>query len=104
MVVYSSQDRRAPKFTLQLFLILTQGILTNPLGEYMVIKKKRMKLKKDKPVSKVRGPQGPVSRGAYDAKSPDNKGMSSYVLGTKTNKNPNIRGLTPKGKGSKKKR
>jgi hypothetical protein len=64
----------------------------------MVVKKKKSKSKPKK------GPQGPVSRGAYDAKSPKNKGSSSFVLGTSTNKSPSIRGLTPKGKGSKKKR
>jgi len=70
----------------------------------MAVKKKRMKLKKDKPVSKVRGPQGPVSKGAYDAKSPKNAGVKSYVQGTSTNKSPAIRSLTPTVKGSKKKR
>ncbi len=69
----------------------------------MVMKKKRMKIKKDKPVSKVRGPQGPVSKGAYDAKSPKNRGPASFVLGTSTNKSPAIRSLVPKAKGSKKK-
>ena len=68
----------------------------------MSMKKKRMKLKKDAPVSKVRGPQGPVSKGAYDAKSPKNSKLSSFVLGTSTNKNPNPRSLTPPPKGSKK--
>jgi hypothetical protein len=69
----------------------------------MVVKKKRMKLKKDQPVSKIRGPQGPVSRGAYDATSPKNKGTSSFVLGTSTNKSPAIRSLTPRPKASKRK-
>jgi hypothetical protein len=69
----------------------------------MEAKKKRMKLKKDKPVSKIRGPQGPVSRGAYDASSPKNSKTTSFVLGTSTNKNPNIRSLTPRPQGSKRK-
>jgi hypothetical protein len=60
--------------------------------------------KKKKSKSKVKGPQGPVSRGSYDAKSPKNRGVASFVLGTSTNKNPPIRGLTPKVSGSKKKR
>jgi hypothetical protein len=67
----------------------------------MALKKKKMKLKKDKAISKVRGPQGPVSHGAYDAKSPKNRGASSFVLGTSTNKSPAIRGLTPMPKGSR---
>lgn len=41
------------------------------------------------------GPQGPVSKGAYDAKSKRNPAIKSYVEGTKTNKSPAIRGLTP---------
>lgn len=61
------------------------------------------KKKKTKPRNKMKGPQGPISRGSYDAKSPRNKGEVSFVLGTSTNKNPPIRGLTPKGKGTKKK-
>lgn len=69
----------------------------------MVMKKKRVK-KKDKTASKVRGPQGPVSRGAYDAVSPKNKGSASFVLGTSTNKSPAIRSAVPKPTVSKKKR
>jgi hypothetical protein len=49
------------------------------------------------------GPQGPVSKGSYDAKSPKNSKMASLVLGTKTNKNPNIKSLTPKPKSKKSK-
>lgn len=63
-------------------------------GKYMAVKKKKKKMS---------GPQGPISRGSYDAKSPKNAGAKSFVLGTKTNKNPAIRGLTPMPKGSKKK-
>lgn len=66
----------------------------------MAHKKKKTKVKK---ASKVSGPQGPVSRGAYDAKSPKNSGLKSYVQGTSINKSPAIRGLTPMPKGSKKK-
>ncbi len=47
------------------------------------------------------GPQGPVSKGSYDAKSPKNSKMASLVLGTKTNKNPPIKSLTPKPKSKK---
>ncbi len=50
------------------------------------------------------GPQGPVSKGAYDAKSPKHKPVDSFVLGTKTNKNPAIKSLTPKPKAKKAKR
>ena len=56
----------------------------------------RMKMKKKK------GPQGPVSKGAYDPKSPKHDDEDSMVLGTKTNKNPAIRGLTPEPKKPKK--
>lgn len=65
----------------------------------MAAKKKKVKSR-----SKTKGPQGPVSKGAYDAVSPRNKGEISFVLGTSTNKSPAIRGLTPKGQSSKKKR
>lgn len=60
-----------------------------------------MAVKKKK---KNSGPQGPVSRGAYDAKSKKNDKESSMVLGTKTNKSPSIRGLTPMPKGMKSKK
>ena len=50
------------------------------------------------------GPQGPVSKGAYDAKSKKHSTQDSYVLGTKTNKNPAIKSLTPKPKSKKAKR
>jgi hypothetical protein len=51
--------------------------------------------------TKKSGPQGPTVTGAYDAKSKKNKPMNSYVEGTKTNKNPNIKGLTRMPKGYK---
>lgn len=69
----------------------------------MVMKKKRTSVKKDKAVSKVSGPQGPVSRESNSAVSPKNKGALSFVLGTSTNKSPAIRSAVPKAKGSKKK-
>lgn len=68
----------------------------------MVIRKKKIKEKLRKS-TKIKGPQGPISRGAYDAQSPKNSHLSSFVLGTSTNKNPAIKGLTPRAKYSKKK-
>jgi hypothetical protein len=65
------------------------------------MKKKKMKMKGKMKPSKKSGPQGPVSRGSYDAVSPKNAGLKSFVLGTKTNKSPAIRGQSPAGKKSK---
>jgi hypothetical protein len=48
------------------------------------------------------GPQGPVSKGAYDAVSPKKSQVKSYVEGTKTNKSPNIRSAVPSKKSATK--
>lgn len=48
-----------------------------------------------KKISKVSGPQGPVSKSNMDAKSKKNNPLISFVEGTKSNKSPSIRSAVP---------